>query len=61
MYKLYSMKGTLLEMENEARAITKYFPTGWFIVNGDTEEEALEYRCKLEQFRDGLINEEAIV
>lgn len=26
----------------------------------DTEEEALEYRCKLEQFRDGEINEEEI-
>lgn len=42
MYKLYSMKGTLLEMENEARSVTKYFPSGWFIISGDTEEEALK-------------------
>ena len=57
MYKLYSMKGTLLEMENEARGITKYFPTGWFIVNGDTEEEALrreeEVCAKIQEVTNG--------
>lgn len=59
MYKLYSMKGTLLEMENEARGITKYFPTGWFIISGDTEEEAMlreEAVCaKLNEITEGKI------
>jgi len=57
MYKLYSMKGTLLDMETEARAITKYFPTGWFIISGDTEEEAIlreEAVCaKLNEITEG--------
>lgn len=38
---LYTMEGRLLNDEIEANTIIQYSPTGWFIVRGDTEDEAL--------------------
>lgn len=38
---LYTIEGDLLKNEIEANSIIQYNPTGWFIVSGKTEEEAL--------------------
>lgn len=38
---LYTMEGELLEQETKANEIIQYSPTGWFIVRGKTESEAL--------------------
>ncbi len=40
--RLYTMEGRILEDKKLSIAITKYNPTGWFIVRGNTEQEALE-------------------
>ena len=39
---LYAMEGDLLADEIEANTIIQYNPTGWFIIAGDTAEQALE-------------------
>ena len=39
---LYDMKGRLLEDEITASKVIQYTPGGWYIVSGETEEEALE-------------------
>ena len=44
---LYDMKGRLLQDEITASQVIQYTPGGWYIVSGDTEEEALENEEKL--------------
>lgn len=44
---LYDMKGKLLQDEITASQVIQYTPGGWYIVSGDTEEEALENEEKL--------------
>ena len=44
---LYDMKGWLLQDEVTASQVIQYTPGGWYIVSGDTEEEALENEEKL--------------
>lgn len=46
---LYDMKGRLLQDEITASQVIQYTPGGWYIVSGDTEEEALENEEKLRQ------------
>lgn len=58
--KLYTMEGRILDDKIEATNITKYNPSGWFIVRGNTEEEALvneKMLCK--QIDEALINSES--
>lgn len=50
---LYTMEGRLLNDEIEANQIIQYSPTGWFIVRGDTEDQALRNE---EILRDMLEN-----
>ena len=38
----YKMQGRLLEDEIEAAKIIQYSPTGWFIISGENEDEALQ-------------------
>ena len=40
--KLYTMEGKLLEDRVKTNAITKYAPSGWFVVRGDSEDALLE-------------------
>ncbi|MCR4741243.1 MAG: MMPL family transporter [Treponema sp.] len=55
--RLYTMEGRLLEDRIESIEITKYSPSGWFIIRGQTEEKALqseyELACKLNKAFDG--------
>ena len=44
---LYDMKGRLLQDEITASQVIQYSPGGWYIVSGETEEEALENEEKL--------------
>ena len=44
---LYDMKGRLLQDEITASQVIKYTPGGWYIVSGETEDEALENEEKL--------------
>ena len=44
---LYDMKGQLLQDEITASQVIQYTPGGWYIVSGDTEEEALLNEEKL--------------
>ncbi len=44
---LYDMKGRLLQDEITASQVIQYSPGGWFIVGGETEEQALENEEKL--------------
>ena len=44
---LYDMKGRLLQDEITASQVIQYTPGGWYIVSGDTENEALENEEKL--------------
>lgn len=57
--KLYTMEGRILDDKKLATEITKYSPMGWFIVRGQSEQEALEKEevlCKqLEQYFDGKV------
>lgn len=39
--KLYTMEGQILEDRNETVDVIKYNPSGWFIIRGDTAEDAL--------------------
>ncbi|MCQ2590544.1 MAG: MMPL family transporter [Treponema sp.] len=45
--KLYTMEGRILDDKMLSVEITKYSPTGWFIVRGETEEEALNNEIAL--------------
>ena len=45
--KLYTMEGRILDDKMLSVEITNYNPTGWFIVRGDTEEEALNNEIEL--------------
>lgn len=45
--KLYTMEGRLLDDEIEANQIIQYSPSGWFIIRGKTENEALNNEEKL--------------
>ena len=45
--KLYTMEGRILDDKMLSVEITKYNPTGWFIVRGDTEEDALNNEITL--------------
>ena len=47
LLSLYDMKGKLLNDEITASQIIQYTPGGWYIVSGNTEEEALENEEKL--------------
>ena len=44
---LYDMKGRLLQDEITASKVIQYTPGGWYIVSGDTEDQALENEEKL--------------
>ena len=50
--RLYTMEGRILEDKKLSVAITQYNPTGWFIVRGNTEQEALENEARLCQLLD---------
>lgn len=56
---LYDMKGRLLQDEITASQVIQYTPGGWYIVSGDTEEEALEneekLRHKFEEMTQGQV------
>lgn len=47
LLNLYDMKGRLLADETTAAQVIQYTPGGWYIVSGDTEEEALLNEEKL--------------
>ena len=57
--RLYTMEGRLLEDRIKAIEITKYNPSGWFIIRGQSEEKALEIEydlaCKLNKAFDGQL------
>ena len=59
LYKLYTMKGKLLDDRNETVAVIKYNPTCWFIVSGNDENETLvreeNLRRKIEASSGGKI------
>ena len=44
---LYDMKGRLLQDEITAAQVIQYTPGGWYIVSGNTEDEALQNEEKL--------------
>ena len=44
---LYDMEGRLLQDEITASQVIQYTPGGWYIVSGETEEQALENEEKL--------------
>ncbi len=44
---LYDMKGRLLQDEITASQVIQYTPGGWYIVSGETEDEALKNEEKL--------------
>jgi predicted exporter len=56
---LYDMKGRLLQDEITASQVIQYTPGGWYIVSGNTENEALENEEKLrrtfEEMTDGQV------
>ena len=56
---LYDMKGRLLQDEITASQVIQYTPGGWYIVSGDTEDEALMNEEKLrrdfEKMTDGQV------
>ena len=56
---LYDMKGRLLQDEITASQVIQYTPGGWYIVSGDTEEQALEneekLRRKFEEMTDSKV------
>lgn len=53
---LYTMKGRILADENESHEVMHFAPHGWFVIRGDTPEEALEVeetlRLSLADYRD---------
>lgn len=56
---LYDMKGRLLQDEITASQVIQYTPGGWYIVSGETEDEALKNEEKLrkefETLTDGSV------
>ena len=56
---LYDMKGRLLQDEITASQVIQYTPGGWYIVSGDTEDQALaneeKLRRKFEEITDGQV------
>ncbi len=40
--RLYELDGKILSDMEECNEVTQYFPTGWFIISGATEEETLQ-------------------
>ena len=56
---LYDMKGRLLQDEITASQVIQYTPGGWYIVSGDTEDEALlneeKLRRKFEEATGGAV------
>ena len=53
---LYDMEGRLLEDEITASKVIQYTPGGWYIVSGDTEEEALLNEEKLRKSFEDITN-----
>ena len=53
---LYDMKGRLLQDEITASQVIQYTPGGWYIVSGETEEEALENEEKLRRDFEAVTN-----
>ncbi len=47
LFKLYTMKGQLLEDRLETVEIIRYNPTGWFILRGDSENDVLQKEERL--------------
>ncbi len=60
LFKLYTMKGKILEDRNETVNVIKYNPSCWFIVCGNDENETLareeNLRKKLESYSDEKIS-----
>ena len=58
--KLYTMEGKLLEDRVKTNSITKYAPSGWFVVRGDSEDALLEKEedlCrKIDELTSGRTN-----
>ncbi len=56
---LYNMKGRLLQDEIIASRVIQYTPGGWYIVSGETEDEALKneekLRAEFEKMTEGKI------
>ena len=56
---LYDMKGRLLQDEITASQVIQYTPGGWYIVSGETEDEALlneeNLRRQFEEMTDGEV------
>lgn len=56
---LYDMKGRLLQDEIIASRVIQYTPGGWYIVSGETEDEALKneekLRAEFEKMTEGKI------
>ena len=56
---LYDMKGRLLQDEIIASQVIQYTPGGWYIVSGETEDEALKneekLRAEFEKMTEGKI------
>lgn len=54
---LYKMQGRILNDEMEAGQIIQYSPSGWYIIQGDSEEELLQneesFRQSFEEFTGG--------
>ncbi|SEQ52661.1 Predicted exporter [Treponema bryantii] len=59
LLSLYDMKGRLLQNEITASQVIQYTPGGWYIVSGETEDEALKNEEKLrkefETLTDGSV------
>ena len=55
---LYNMKGQLLQNEITASQVIQYTPGGWYIVSGNTEDEALMNEEKLRRKFEELTNGE---
>ena len=59
LLNLYDMKGRLLQDEITASQVIQYTPGGWYIVSGDTEDQALaneeKLRRKFEEITDGQV------
>jgi len=60
LYKLYEMKGKILEDRLETLSLIKYNPNSWYIIRGDSENEILEKEeilCKkIDEATDGNVH-----
>lgn len=45
--RLYTLEGRMMDDKIKVMEITQYNPTGWFIVRGETEEQALQNEAEL--------------